>query len=153
PNRISLYNIDGEEVRETTYLVRFGEITNRNIPRENENSGRIDSGRATVNLAGGLRAEYKLDSGTPTIKLTLQEGNKVYEGEYFYDSGEKYINLKSLKSNDDTSYPGFELLKVEIANGRLLVDRGYAPETKQTFRDHLEVLTPSYYTVGNVNVV
>src|SRR5699024_597458 len=37
PNRISLYNIDGEEVRETTYLVRFGEITNRNIPRENEN--------------------------------------------------------------------------------------------------------------------
>ena len=153
-NNINLYKEDGSETKKSTYLVRFGEISNRNIPREGENSGRIDSGRATVNLPGGLKVEYRLESsGKSTIKIILQQEKKTYTNEYTYDSGEKYIDLKGLKDQNGTNYEGFELIKVELKDGRLLVDRGYAPETKQTFKDHLEVQTPSYYTVGNVNVV
>lgn len=151
-NRINLINEKGEERVESSYLVRFGGITNRNIPREDENSGRIDSGRAAVNLAGGLRVEYKITT-EPTIEIVLEEGKKVYRGEYSYSHGAKYINLKGLETKDGEKYPGFELLKVEINDGRLLVDRGYSPEVKLNFRDHLEVVTPSYYTVGHVSVV
>lgn len=153
-SNINLFNEDGQEDRKTTYLVRFGEITNRNVPREDiKSGGRIDRGRATVNLAGGLKVEYKLEDGSPVITVTITENNKTYIGKYNYDSGIKYINLKSLKDNEGNSYPGFELIKVEVSGGRLLIDRGYSPGVSETLEGQLEVVTPSYYTIGNVNVV
>ncbi|GEM_PF-249174 len=152
-NTINVFDKDAVESKKSTYLVRFGEISNREIPREADNSGLINQGMATVNLSGGLKVEHKIVDGKYKVELSLTEEKIVYTGMYTYDSGIKYIDIKGLKDKDGNSYKGFELIKVEVKDGRLLVDRGYAPEVKETFKDHLEVLTPSHYSIGNVNVV
>ena len=139
--------------RLNTHLVRFGEISNREIPREADNSGLINQGTATVNLAGGLKVEHKVVDGKYKIIVSLTEEKVLYTEEYDYDSGVKYIDIKELKDKDGNGYKGFELIKIEVKDGRLLVDRGYSPQVKETFKDHLEVVAPTYYSIGNVNVV
>ncbi len=153
PVNINVYNQNGQLDNINTYLVRFGQISNRNLPIDNDNYGQINNKTASVSLAGGLTVEYDGLDISPIVKVTLTESNKIYTGQYIYSQGAKYIDLKSLKDSEGNNYPGFELVKVEVADGRLLVDRGYSPEAKLTYKDQLEVLTPSYYTVGNVNVV
>ena len=54
--------------------VRFGNVTNRDIPREEENSGRIDNQRTTVNLSGGLRVEY----ANGQVVLRISESGSEY---------------------------------------------------------------------------
>lgn len=149
-NQIKLIDENGNEKVTSMYLVRFGEITNRNITdTEDENYGQILKGTATV--------EFK-DSGLTVsingskLNLTLVENKKEYKGEYELISGAKFINLKSLKTDDNTQYPGYELVKVEKADGRLLVDRGYSPEVIERISGTLEVTTPSYYRATTVNV-
>ena len=54
--------------------VRFGNVTNRDIPREEENSGRIDNQRTTVNLSSGLRVEY----ANGQVVLRISESGSEY---------------------------------------------------------------------------
>ncbi|QUH19146.1 IPT/TIG domain-containing protein [Alkaliphilus sp. B6464] len=154
-NTIDLIDKDKVQTRANTYLVKFGEISNSQIPREAENSGLINQGMATVNLAGDLKVEHKVVDGAYRITISLTEDKVTYTEEYTYDSGAKYIDVKGLKDKDnkDNSYTGNELIKVEVKDGRLLVTRGYSPQVRETFKDQLEVITPTYYTVGNINVV
>ncbi|HZJ76546.1 MAG TPA: IPT/TIG domain-containing protein, partial [Oscillospiraceae bacterium] len=151
-NNIDIINKDGKT---STYLVRFGEISNIQIPREAENSGLINQGVATVNLVGGLKVEHKTEDGSGKIIVSITESGTTYTQKYFYDFGIKYIDVQGLKDKEDNdnSYKGNELIKVEVDNGRLLVTRGYSPQVKERFAGHLEVVTPTYYSVGNVNVV
>jgi len=149
-NQIRLIDEEGKEVNTTMYLVRFGEITNRNITdTEDPNYGQIRGGRAKVEFKeSGFTAEI---NGSE-LTLTLKEGNKEYTGKYNLASGSKYINLKSLKAEDNTSYPGYELVKVERYDGRLLIDRGFAPSAEERVPGTLEIITPSYYRAATVNV-
>ena len=152
-NYISLFNKEGEEEKKSTYLVRFGEITNRNIPREGENSGLIYGGKATIKLPGELKVEYELIQEKPTIKLYLEHNKKTYSGQYEYTGGEKFIDLKGLKDSKGNNYSGFELVKVEVVDNRVFVDRGYSPNVAFKSNTQLEVDTPTYHVIGNVNVV
>lgn len=131
-------------------LVRFGRISNREIPREEENSGRIDNGRATVNLEGSLRISYDAVEGTLDISIT--ERNTTYSAEINgYNGAVRYIPVSLLESND-SSYSGYELIRVEVYDRRLLVDRGYSPRVEYLSSGQLIVYTPSYYTIGVVPV-
>ena len=152
-NYISLFNKEGKEERKSTYLVRFGEITNRDIPREGENSGLIYGGKATIKLPGELKVEYELIQEKPTIKLYLEHNKKIYSGQYEYTGGEKFIDLKGLKDSEGNNYSGFELVKVEVVDNRVFVDRGYSPNVAFKSNTQLEVDTPTYHVIGNVNVV
>ena len=152
PSNIQIYDENGEPKQMSTYLVRFGNITNRNIARNLPNSGLINAGVATVNLAGGLRVEYKASEFAPIINISLTEGKQIYTGSYAYDGGAEYINLRSLKDSNGEGYKGYELLRVEIEDGRLLVDRGYAPRVTSSYEGYLDVQTPSYHTIGTVAV-
>lgn len=140
------------QTRTSAHLVRFGEISNAQIPREAENSGLINQGMATVNLAGDLKVEHKVINGSYKIIMSLTEDKVVYTQEYDYNSGAKYIDVKGLEDKDGRNYTGNELIKVEVKDGRLIVSRGYAPQVRETFKDQLEVTTSTYYTVGNINV-
>ncbi|MDI3480616.1 MAG: hypothetical protein PWQ97_271 [Tepidanaerobacteraceae bacterium] len=133
-------------------LVRFGDITNRDIPREQENSGRIDNGRTTVTLDGGLKVQY----ASGQILLEISEKGLTYtSGAINYDGSVLFFPVSLLTANngtDEVRYSGSELIRLEISDRRLYVERGYAPEAEFMDSGHLVVTTPIYYTIGIVNV-
>jgi len=131
-------------------LVRFGNISNRDIPREQDNSGRIDSGRTTVRLAGGLKIEY--DGVNDTLDLTL-EYNGTYSARISgYDDSVRYIPMSMLTNQEGDYCSAYELVRVEVSDRRLIVERGYSPQVEFINAGQLTVYTPSYYTVGKVPV-
>ncbi len=160
-SEIQVYGVDevsGELVPETTRMVtvRFGSITNTDIPRQEPNSGRIDNGRATVNLPGGLRVEYDANKGE--IDLLVETGDEIYSETFPYDYTDsedsvRYIPLWLLKNDDGESYnSGYEMVRIEVKDRRLLVERGFAPDVDYITSEQLYVYTPSYYTIGVVEV-
>jgi len=159
--------------------IRFDDNTNRDIARGEPSSGLINAERATVELEGDLRVEYRGDTDTITVSLT--EDGKIYRRIFEnYDDSLVYLPMEMLRQVLPTDLPGvdptgpyyhpantdeslhdgttyenlvFEYLKIEIDDKRFYVDRGYAPKVKYNSANHLVVTTPSYYTVGNVPVL
>lgn len=132
-------------------LIKFADITNRNIPREQENSGRIDQNRTTVKLDGGLTVEY--NGVDKKINITIEENNKIFKKEILgYDNSIKFIPV-SILSDGATNYTGKELIRLEISDGRLIVERGYSQETELVSSKQVTINTPSYYTIGKVPTV
>lgn len=149
---IKVYTSAAEpEYREKSIcLVRFGNITNRNIPREQENSGRIDNGRATVNLTGGLTVSY--NAAAKTLSVALEDGgyySAVFSG---YSGDIRYIPTTLLTDSSGRPFSYNELIRVEVSDLRLIVERGYAPEVDYNRASQIVVTTPYYYTVGAVTV-
>lgn len=138
----------------TMPLIRFGDITNRTIAREQPYSGRIDNGRTTVNLEGGLKVEYDAaENGQVTVEIN--EDKQTYRKTFLnYDGSIKFIDLSQLVNITQSSqtYPGFELLRLEIKDRRLLVERGYTPEASLVRTTQIMLKTPSYFGVGKVPV-
>lgn len=144
----------GRSVTTSMVRVNFGEITNKNISREEENSGLINSGRTTVKLSGNLRIEY--DGNKDLLRPIIEVNDKVYEisgGITDYKDTELYIPVNLLKDNEGNFYAGNELVRVYIEDRRLIVERGYAPEVEYIDATHIIVKTPSYHTIGKVPVV
>lgn len=136
-------------------VVRFGDIDNHEIPRDQPNSGRIDSGRASVELPGGLKVEYNAMGAYASLTISIKENDVLYEASFDeYDDSVRFIDTASLISVSDgiTRYPGFELIKVSVKDRRLLVERGYSPEAELLRSTQISVKTPSYYTIGKVPV-
>lgn len=130
--------------------VRFGNVTNLDIPREEENSGRIDNQRATVNLPGGLRVEY----AGGRVHLQILEKGVTYAtlNPIAFDGSPLFISTKLLKAGGTNPYPYDELIRLEIKDRRLFVERGYAPAVEFLNIGQLVVTTPGYYTIGEVDV-
>ena len=130
--------------------VRFGNVTNRDIPREEENSGRIDNQRTTVNLSGGLRVEYA--NGQVVLRISESGSEYVTVNPIDFDGSPLFISTKLLKARGTDSYPYAELIRLEIQDRRLFIERGYAPEVEFLNRGQLVVTTPGYYSIGEVDV-
>lgn len=131
--------------------IRFGNITNRNLQREQENSGRIDNNRASVSLAGNLRLEYV--GNRQEIHVQIEENGKLYQATIKgYDNSIKYIPVSMLKTADNEAYQGTELIRVEVSDRRFIVERGYAVTAQLVNPTQIMLRTPSYYTVGVVPV-
>ncbi|MEW6621815.1 MAG: IPT/TIG domain-containing protein [Bacillota bacterium] len=152
---VNIYGLDKDGDLQITgeYIVpvRFGGITNRDIPRAQPNSGRIDSGRTTVNLAGGLQVIY--DGIEGKVHVSITELGKTYAGSFDYEDIVVYIPADLLTDASGAGYEGYELIRLEVNDKRLIVDRGYAPEVVFISSAQLRVRTPSYYTVGTVEVM
>ncbi|MCH4886985.1 hypothetical protein EZV73_05365 [Acidaminobacter sp. JC074] len=155
--------------------IRFGEITNRDIPRGEVNSGLINAERTTVELDGDLRLEYH--GGDDTLTVSVTEDGKIYRRVFNgYEDTVVYLPMEMLRQLDGANQPTgdfyhpietkaevhdgstyedmvFEYIKVEIDDKRVFVDRGYAPKTEYDSSNHLIVTTPSYYTIGSVPVL
>lgn len=149
--------------------IRFSDITNREIPRGEANSGLINAERATVQLEGDLRVEY--NGGSDTITMSVVEDGKIYNRVFNnYDDSTLYLPMEMLTTaggeyyhpaatpvalHDGTSYEGlvFEYIKVEIDDKRFYVERSYAPQVAYDNSTHLIVTTPSYYSIGLVDVL
>ncbi|MFT9495521.1 IPT/TIG domain-containing protein [Anaerosolibacter sp.] len=145
----------------TQALVRFGSIFNNNIPREQQNSGRIDNNRTTVKLDGGLTVSY--DGSNPSaasVTISILEDQKTYTVTIPYNGDAVYVPVSLLQYTNAPNPPqsyvgngkGDEWVRLEILDRRLLVERGYAPVVEYRDSAQVVVTTPSYYTVGQVSV-
>ncbi|SMP56595.1 IPT/TIG domain-containing protein [Anoxynatronum buryatiense] len=134
-------------------MVRVGQRTNKNLPREDENSGVIRSGRATVRLAGEVTARYDA-GGTGTLEVSIVDRGTTYNHEYRgFQSGETvYIDTTHLTNNSGEAYPYRELIRFEVRENRLFVEGGYAPEVLYRTPRHLVATMPAYYTTGTVRL-
>lgn len=132
-------------------LIRFGDITNRSIARDQENSGRIDNGIASVTLAGGLTVDY---TAGEDLQVTVEEQGEVFTGSFCFDDEVLYINTGSLVSTEEESeyYDGYEMVRISVEDRRLIVERGYSPDVELIRSTQMSLKTPSYYTVGSVTV-
>jgi hypothetical protein len=147
-------------------LVRFGAITNRTIAIGQANDGRINANRATVILEGGLRVEY--DGALRTLRMTIEENGKQYTRVFSnYDgrammlpagmlmNGSEFYQPNNFGFTPITTYntdTDYELIQVEVdaVAKRFFVERGYAPIVTFDNSTHVQVRTPSYYTVDTV---
>ncbi|OWZ84665.1 IPT/TIG domain-containing protein [Natranaerobius trueperi] len=141
PTEMDIYNEDLEVETKEMPMVRFGDITNRDIPIGEDNSGRIEGRRTTVELKGGLRVEYNAESEELTLSI---EDDNTYEKTFPYSGGDKYIPVDLLQNSNN--YDGFELIRVEVQDRRLFVERGYAPETEIVGDGEVDIYIPSYHT-------
>ena len=140
---------DGKIKTPSMVQVRFGNVSNRDIPRGEENSGRIDNQRTTVNLPGGLRAEYA--NGKIHLRI-LEKGREYVTDSITFDGSPMFISTRLLKAEGKNPYPYNELIRLEISDRRLFVERGYAPDVEFLNSGQLVVTTPGYYTIGDVEV-
>lgn len=150
-------------------LVRFDDISNRNIAVGQENDGTINAQRAVVELEGNLTLEYRGD--LDQITVSLQESGTTYTRVFTnYDDSQLLIPVGMLQdgsgnyyvpfgddSHDGTSYNSdshYELILVEVDEDdrRFYVERGYAPSVTLDSSSHLVIETPSYHTIGTVQV-
>ncbi|MDR7857558.1 IPT/TIG domain-containing protein [Tissierella sp.] len=150
PTNVYVYKDNNIAYPQTMPLIRLGNISNRNIDREKDNSGLINNQKATVELLGGLKVEY--NGHYKTLAFTIEEGGIEYKRTITnYDNKERYLPMELLKSGT-SNYSGKELVRIAIEDGRLLVDRGYAPKTTFVNNTHVSIETPSYYTVGKTPI-
>ncbi len=157
PGKIIFLEKDGEITQEVEYpeegstvRIRFGSITNENIPIDQPNSGWISGGNPMITLAGGLNVQYNVVEEKITVQIN--EGGKVYRQEFSYNEAERFIDVRQLKDENGTSYQGYELIRLRVLDRRLIVERGYSPQVEFISPEQIRLLIPSYYTIGNVEV-
>ncbi len=146
-------------------LVRFGNIDNKNISREQPNSGLIFNQRTIVHLTENFTVLY--NGVKDELALSIEENGTVYKRIFKnYKEEDVYIPLEMLKSDgkyytpngykeaDGSVYSGkvFEHIRIYVKDKRLLVERGYVPKSTYDNINHMTVITPSYYTVADVTV-
>lgn len=171
--RISAYqnNIDSsiiDSVDKIDAMVRFGDLSNQNKKIGEENDGRINANHAIVNIEGGLRVSYNGTEGS--LNVSLEEGGEIYSRKFTsYDGRDVFIPTGMLKKGSSYYVPfgydrknsglyntetDYELIRVRIdrEEKRLIVERAYAPVTYLEGTGKISLKTPSYYTIGQVNV-
>lgn len=134
-------------------------MTNANLPLDDPNSGRIRDKIAQAK-AGQLELKYDASGNVIKLNITLTEKDTKYVGENItYNNDEVFLPLNLLKNDKDEPYKGNELVrikleKIEGANStyRIRLDRGFAPSTELINSRQVSVITPSYYTIGDVQV-
>ncbi|QQY79925.1 IPT/TIG domain-containing protein [Keratinibaculum paraultunense] len=117
----------------------------------------INNNRAQVTLENGdFTLEYDNSSvHTALITMSGKYNKKIYKKTFTinnYDGEPIYLPVMELKNIDGEAYPGYELVKIEVKNGKLIVEKGYSPETKLINSGQISLKTPSYYTIGEVQV-
>lgn len=145
-------------------LVRFGDINDVNISNSSIDAGNLNAGTiigTTGNTqVGDLEVQYdSSDRNNKKINLTARVNDKDYVAQIInYNDEEIYVSLGDLLIHNDVSgnekYEGYELVKIKIDAyaRRIIVERGYSPETNLLNSGQVEVKTPSYYTIGVVPV-
>ncbi|NLM44713.1 MAG: hypothetical protein GX201_12005 [Clostridiales bacterium] len=130
--------------------VRIGSLTNRYIPRDMYNSGRIDNKRTTVRFEENrMTFEYDANGDTTTLTMIKIVDDKIYRAVINgYDDTVKYIPLNLMKTTQDEVFQGTGLVRVEVEDGRLLIDTGYSDYVRYVDSGQVFVTAPTYHTIG-----
>lgn len=149
-------------------LLQFGNLNDTNISNGQvpidapQNSGRIRDRQSTVKV-GNLTVKYDASKDIRKLNFTIEEGTGEGKEEYElnnveYDDSEIFLPVSLLKDKKDgKSYKGYELVRIKLekiegayTTSRLRIDRGFSPEAELVNIGHINVKTPSYYTIGSV---
>ncbi|MZQ74586.1 MAG: hypothetical protein GT589_00310, partial [Peptoclostridium sp.] len=131
----------------TMPLVRFGDVSNRN----RTGTGEIENSKAYVGLEGGLSAEY--DEAQSTVKVSIKTIDAEYTGTVDGYSGQTiFVPAELLTTAQGAKYFGKELIRLEVSNDRLIVERGYAPYARLVSPEFIELTTPSYFSAVKIPV-
>lgn len=155
---IQVYRSNIEKETKTMTLVQFGDNTNRNIPRDQPNSGLINQGNAQVSLEKDFTAIYKAEydeeyDSTSEIRLVIKYNDVIYSNTFKkFNDEESFINTNLLVDSDGNRYPFNELIRFSVEDRRFIVERGYAPEVTYISSGELSVTIPPYHTVGVVPI-
>lgn len=162
-SKINLLTENGIEENIIT-LVRFGDVKDKNISNKTINAGEQNAGTIIGTMGettvGDLTVKYNSsDLTNKTLTLSAKVKDITYEKVIqHYDDSAIYVPLNLLSytdSNNQTSrYNGKELVKISIDSSarRMIIERGYAPQGNLINQGQVEVITPSYYTIGTVPV-
>ncbi|NLV75792.1 MAG: hypothetical protein GX023_02220, partial [Tissierellia bacterium] len=116
----------------------------------------INNNRAQVVLENGdFKLEYDSSTNPVQVRMEAKYNKEIYFNTfsiYDYDGAPIYLPTWELKTTHGKVYPGYELVKIEDKNRKLTVEKGYSPETKLINSGQIALKTPSYYTVGYVEV-
>jgi len=148
-NIIEVYE-NGGWVSKNMPLFCFGDMNNNKLVPGDVNYGRVNNGRAAVVL-DGLTVGYSSDGG---LDLFLDDGDEQYWLQIpDYGGSVRYINMRELlTAGDEAAYSGWELLRVEIVGQRLLVERGYSPDTELVDATYVSGRTATFNVVGEVEL-
>ncbi|OZV12660.1 hypothetical protein CIW83_08575 [Tissierella sp. P1] len=129
-------------------LVRFGTIGDTKD---------INNNMAQITLENGdFTLDYNNTSITSAIiTLTAKYDKEIYKKTFTidgYDGSPIYLPIWELENTDKKFHPGYELIRIEVKNRKLVVAKGYSPETKLVNSGLISLQTPSYHTIGDVQV-
>lgn len=129
-------------------LVRFGTIGDTKD---------INNNMAQITLENGdFTLDYNNTSITSAIiTLTAKYDKEIYKKTFTidgYDGSPIYLPIWELENTDKKFHPGYELIRIEVKNRKLVAAKGYSPETKLVNSGLISLQTPSYYTIGDVQV-
>ncbi len=144
--------------------VQFGDqnntsISNSSITIDNPNSGRIRDQKASTKV-GSIELSYDDTKETKELNIILMEDNIKYIGNKIpYNDEEVFFPLNLLKNDKSEFYKGKELIRIRLekiqgasSTFRIRVDRGFSPNATLSSTGHINVVTPSYYTIGNIPI-
>ncbi|NLM48003.1 MAG: cell surface receptor IPT/TIG domain-containing protein [Epulopiscium sp.] len=157
-SNIKVYKSVSEKETRTMTLVRFGDNTNKNIPRDQANSGLINQGNAQVSLEKDFTAIYKAEyddtyDSFSEIRVVIKYNDVIYSNTFKrFNDEESFINTNLLVDSDGNRYPFSELIRFAVEDRRFIVERGYAPQVIYISSGELSVTIPPYHTVGVVPV-
>lgn len=157
--------IDGNMTKQSVKmpLVRFGDLSDKNMSNrstsiDEPNSGKVTGTRGMVEV-GGLTVSYD-SSSSPKMSFSYKANGKVYSGEIPYNmsEGAVYLPLSSLKDPDGNFFQSNEMVRIEIkrdqgsaSSYRIFVDRGYARTARLT-NTGIFATTPEFYKTGKTKV-
>ncbi|GMG95302.1 IPT/TIG domain-containing protein [Tepidimicrobium xylanilyticum] len=141
--------LEGGNIREE-YMprVRFGTIGGIKDLNNNIAQVTLENGDFTIEYDG---SQIQRTNITMTAKYNKEIYKKTFTIEG-YSGKPIYLPTWELESTDGKAYPGYELVMIKTENRKLIVEKGYSPETKLVNTGQIELKTPSYYTVGDVQV-
>lgn len=144
-----LYVIENNEPKEYNMpLVRFGAVggikdINNNMAQVTLEKGdfsldynNTDTSKVEINMT----AKYNKEIYTKTFEISKYSGEPIF------------LPIGELKTTDGKVYPGYELVRVEAKNRKLIVEKGYSPQSKLDNSGKISLKTPSYYTIGDVPI-
>ncbi|MEA1962319.1 MAG: IPT/TIG domain-containing protein [Bacillota bacterium] len=135
--------------------VRFANRTNKDLSREDTNSGVVKAPPTIVKLDGNL--EVSFDGENSSLDLSITQSGETYSKTFTWNGEQTvFINTKELRLLPQDVFPYEELICCELeelyGSHRLLVEAGYAPAVDYLDSGHLIVTTPGYYTIGQVGL-
>lgn len=140
---VTILNPDGSKDVNTMTLVRFGDINGTKMIRNTEVNG--------LEIEGNLVVDYSLTD--QEIRFALTSGGIQYTQLFTgFDGTPQFIDFAELADSSGNYYSGSELVKAYKNGSYLIVERGYSPDVETLNTGHLIVTTPTYYTVGQVNL-
>lgn len=165
-SRVKLYKSNKMPSPNTNLqLVQFGNNDNKNtsnktvIGTDEKNTGNFTNEETNEIDIGSLRVKY--DNGK--LKMKIEEGRgqdkALYEESFDYDLSEVFLPVNLLKDKDGKNYKGNELVRIRQERlpgasntSRLRIDRGFSPSASLQNEGHINLISPSRDTIGNVPV-